>query len=415
MNAQYVCPGCSCLCDDIELELDEESRIKTVCNACLKGAMRFLNYNKNRAQPTMDGEVSDIDMCIEKAAALLRDAENPMIFGMDNSSVEAQQTGIKLARKLHARMDDSSSFCQGLILERIFSNEIKTCTLDEVRDESDVLVYWGSDTCNSHPRHISKFTYLPRGKHRQKGWEVERTPICIDVWKSNTAEVCKRLYQIPPGEDARLMNDIMSMLSDKVPENGLLEIKQLAILTKTLQKAEHGTIFPGLGLLYSIRDNIDLLVQFMEQLNHHADFHLIPMVGHYNMRGFNQTLHKETGHLNKVQFTGTKQVEHEPENALLESLKNNSIDTILIIGSDPLSSAPLSIARKLLDINTIVIEPYNTPTTRHSDVVIPCAVTGIESGGTAVRMDGAQFKLEQAADGEYPDDGEILKRLLEAV
>jgi formylmethanofuran dehydrogenase subunit B len=52
-----------------------------------------------------------------------------------------------------------------------------------------------------------------------------------------------------------------------------------------------------------------------------------------------------------------------------------------------------------------------------AEVVIPSAVTGVETDGTAYRMDGVPLPLKKVIDppeGCLPDE-EILRRLLEAI
>ena len=59
---------------------------------------------------------------------------------------------------------------------------------------------------NSHPRHLSRFAYYPRGEKRQKSYEEERTCIAVDVRKSATAKLCPNYYfRVPPGGDAEFI------------------------------------------------------------------------------------------------------------------------------------------------------------------------------------------------------------------
>jgi formylmethanofuran dehydrogenase subunit B len=48
-------------------------------------------------------------------------------------------------------------------------------------------------------------------------------------------------------------------------------------------------------------------------------------------------------------------------------------------------------------------------------VTIPCAATGVESGGTAIRMDGKVIGLSKIITSEYMTDEEIMDRLMEAI
>jgi formylmethanofuran dehydrogenase subunit B len=177
-----------------------------------------------------------------------------------------------------------------------------------------------------------------------------------------------------------------------------------------LKKAEFGVIFAGIGLTYSIKDDIDILVSLADML---PNFHIMPMVGHYNMRGFNEALFKQTGFVNRVKF-GDKTV-HDNKYAIVEALKAKSIDALLVVGSDPLSSLPRSLTSHLASIPVICIDPCVTLISTIAEVTIPAAVSGIESGGSAVRMDGKGIEMSKVIENTYLSDMEIMNRLMEGL
>ncbi len=401
-----TCTGCSLLCEDIDVVL-EKGRIKETRNACRRGAARFRGC-KNRLTPSVNRKQTDIDTAIKKAADILKNATSPMLFGWSNSTCEAQAKGIELAKKLNAAIDDTSSFCQGLLIERALKKKFMTCSLEDVRNNADVLVYWGSDAQDSQPRHLSRFSVFPRGESRQRGYEEDRLAIAIDVRESNTAKICKgHFYRIPLKGDREFILALMDALSGKVPK---YDAKRILELAGFLKKAEFGVIFAGIGLTYSIKDDIDILVSLADML---PNFHIMPMVGHYNMRGFNEALFKETGFVNRVKF-GEKPI-NDNKYAVVEALKAKSIDALLVVGSDPLSSLPRSVIPHLASIPVICIDPCVTLTSTIAEVTIPAAVSGIESGGSAVRMDGKVIEMSKVVENTYLSDAEIMTRLMEGI
>ena len=421
LNENYhVCTGCALLCDDIEVVTDGNA-ITEVKTACRKGVSRMKGCNEPTL-PTVEGKQVDIDVAIGAAADILKNSESPLIFGLGNSTDGAQKKAIELAKHIGAILDDTSSFCQGPTLEAIFNKTIKSCTLDDVRNKADVIVYWGADPSNSHPRHLSKFSYFPRGQERQRGWEEDRTMITIDIRKSHTAKISgDKFHQIPLQADEEFIDALIDALSGKVPKVPFeYDAKRILELANILKNARFGIIFVGLGLVYSL-DNMDPIVKLMDKLNELSNFHLIPMVGHYNMRGFNQNLFNETGHLNRVKFEkgDNTNVVHGAEFSIVESLNEKKVDAALIIGSDPLSSLPRAVADHLLNIPVITIDPCETFTSRKAKVTIPSALSGVECGGSAIRMDGEEVKFEPIVDVKSqtirPSDEEILTRIMEAL
>lgn len=402
-----TCTGCALLCDDIDVVI-ENNRVKETRSACRRGAARFRGC-VNRLAPSVDKKPADTGAAIKRAAQILKNAKNPMLFGWSNSTSEAQAKGIQLAKRLNAAIDDTSSFCQGILIEKVLQKKFKTCQLEDVRDRADVLVYWGSDAQDSEPRHLSRFSYFPRGEFRQRGYEEDRLAIAIDVRESNTAKICKgHFYRIPPKGDREFILALLDALSGKVPA---YEAKKMLELAGILKKAEFGVIFAGIGLTYSIKDEPDILVSLADML---PNFHAMPMVGHYNMRGFNEALFKETGFVNRVKFDGNSAA-HDNKYSIVEALRQKSIDALLVMGSDPLSSLPRSVLSHLANIPVICIDPCVTLTSKIASVTIQAAVSGVEAGGSAVRMDGRVIELSKVVENNYLSDTEILTRLTEVL
>jgi formylmethanofuran dehydrogenase subunit B len=418
LNKNYrTCTGCALLCEDIEVE-ESSGQITKIKTACRKGFSRMSGCS-DPMPCGVDGKNVDIATAIKGASDILKNAHNPLIFGLANSTCEAQKKAIELAKLIGAVIDDTSSFCQGPALEAIFHEKIRTCTLDDVRNKGDVIVYWGADPSNSHPRHLSMHSYFPRGKERQRGWEEDRTAIAIDVRKSHTAKICgDRFYQIPLQTDEFLIDALVDALSGKMPKVPFeYDIKKILELANVLKKAHFGVIFAGLGLVYSIED-MGTMARLMDKLNEVSNFHLIPVVGHYNMRGFNQKLFEETGYLNRVKFEKSEKdfdVSHGVEYSIMEVLNTKKIDAALIIGSDPMSCLPRSAAEYLLEIPLVSIDPCENFTSRVAKVTIPSALSGVECGGSAIRMDGVKVTFEPMIKTTRLSDEEILKRIMEAI
>jgi formylmethanofuran dehydrogenase subunit B len=404
-----VCTGCSLLCDDIELVL-KAGAISQAKNLCRKGYAHFQSLFTERTSPQVDGQKASMDEALGRAAEILRESKRPLLYGWSSSSSEAQKEGIDLAKKLGATLDDTSSFCEGLLLERVLNGRLPTCTLDDVRNFADLSLFWGSDPSNSHPRLLSRFAYYPRGEKRQKSYEEERTCVVVDVRKSATAHLCQQLIRLSPGGDAEFISAVAAVLDGKIPRSG--DKKRMIELGTLLRKTEFGAIFPGAGLVYSLKEKMGLLQGLLEQLNKIAPFKVIPMVGHYNGRGFNQLLLEETGFINRVSFQDG-QARHAPEYSIMEAAR--SCDAALVIGSDPLSSLPFGVARALASVPLIAVDPRRSLTTDAAKVVLPSAMYGLEAAGTALRMDGIKIEFQPIVASNLMPDQEILKRIGEAV
>jgi formylmethanofuran dehydrogenase subunit B len=405
-----ICTGCSLLCEDIEAA-EKDGAFSHVKNLCRKGHGHFQAINTERTVPMIDGHEVTLDQAVSKAAEILKNAKSPLLYGWSNSTLEAQAVGIELARKLGATIDGTWSFCREFLMERILLGKIPTCTLDDVRNYADTTVFWGSDPSNSHPRHLSRFSYYPRGEKRQKSYEEERTCIVVDVRKSATARLCSNYYfQLPLGGDAEFIESILAVLDGKIPKFG--DKKRMIELGTILKKTEYGVIFPGQGMVSSIGSKMDLFEKLLARLNEISTFKVIPMVVDYNTRGFDQLLLDKTGFINCVSFQDGIPM-HEPESCVVPMAK--ICDAALVVGTDPLSTMPIGTARALAKIPLIVIDSQRSITTDAAKVVIPSAFPGMEAGGTAIRMDGMKIAFEPIIKSKRPSDEQILVRILEAI
>lgn len=400
-----VCTACSCLCDDIGLQIEGDT-VKRIENACRKGsAFIYATQSQSKRNACLvEGQPVDADKALDRAAKELSRAKRPLIFGLDNSSLEAQAAGIELARKLGCVIDDTSSYCHGNLVEHVLNGTIPTCSLEDVKS-SDLILYWGSNPHHSHPRHLSKFTIYAHPEYVELGATRRVTLAAIEVRQSETAVICHRVFRVRPRGDRELIDAMSKGIAASPATPDAQKILDL------IRKSRFTIMFVGLGLTYSLDNDYAPFVELCNRLSKWGRIAVVPMVGHYNMRGFNQSLRKATGFVNKVSFSGG--LFHGDQYSLLEQVRNGASDCILVVGSDPFSSLPRSVKKALANIPRIVVDPFQSSTSKEATVVIGPSVTGVESGGSAVRMDGTEFKLTPALRTNRMSDELILTRIAE--
>lgn len=373
-----VCTGCALLCDDVTVG-------ETGCrHACRIGDAHITSTNQ--IGQMVNHSPADMDAAIRSAAEILVSAEKPVFVGFGNSVTGAQATGIELADKLGAGIKTVHTG----VFDNILEGRVKTCTLSEVRDYADVIIFLGCDPMNTHPRLLSGYAYYPRGERRQHGWETDRTAITIDLHPSHTASICKEAYTIDPHRQIEFMDALMDALSNKVPKT-TYDKKRILKLAGTLKKAEFGVVFAGTSA-----PPRDVTVRLMDRLNESSDFRLLSLAPGYNLRSIAEQLHSRPG-----DDGGGNGVGRDLDEA----------DCILCLGFDLMNSLPAhGINGKM-----IVIDPNETLTSRYADVAIQCAAGGIDCAGSAVRMDGETVEIPLIRESERLSDGAILKRILEVV
>jgi formylmethanofuran dehydrogenase subunit B len=423
---QVVCMGCGLLCDDIKVKV-EGGKIVSTLHTCIRGdwALRNANSEFRLTSPMVkkNGKLVKVsfDEALDRAAEILSSAERPLLWGWSSASVEAQRMGILLAKRLGAVIDSTSSVCHGSSILAGREAGFRTATLGEVKNRADLLVYWGSDPSHSHPRHLSRYTILPRGIYTQMGYEQKKLMI-IDVRKSRTGKFANQVLEVEPNKDYELISAMRMILKGKnVKEKEVagIPVKTLNQVIETWKTQEFGVIFVGLGLSMSRGKyrNIEALYKLVQELNEYTRFVAIPMAGHYNMVGFNQVATWLTGQPFGID-TGRGDTYSNPgETTGAEIIARDEFDAMLVVASDPMSMMPSPIARKIASKPLVVIDCLENPTTKNADTVLPAAVTGVEAEGTAYRLDFVPIRLKKFIEpiGDCKPDEEILSLLLEKI
>jgi formylmethanofuran dehydrogenase subunit B len=105
-----TCTFCGCVCDDINLHHDD-LRIHKADRACVLGTAWFLNHTAEKKYPValIDGEEATLDEAIEAAATFLHEADMPLIYGMSNTTCEAQKECAAMADLLGGLLDSHTS------------------------------------------------------------------------------------------------------------------------------------------------------------------------------------------------------------------------------------------------------------------------------------------------------------------
>jgi len=372
---KVTCVGCSCLCDDVIVEIEDKIIVK---HACRIGSSIFLNYNKARVTPMIEGNPVDFDKALSKAIDIIKDSKSLAIYGLDYTTIEAQKVAVGIVKKVNGYIKNSSELWDLAKLADV----LKTTTLENVKDYAYGIIYWGIDVHNSMPRHMARYSYYPRGKKTQRGYE-DRYLVVIDVRRSHTAMLVKRNARfIEVNDDLKLVEEFINALDGRSSNNDVMEV------VKNIKKSDFNVIFGGAGLKLGLKNGLDKFVEMVRKM----DVYFIPIDPKPNAMGFY-----------KIVGSG---------DSFIDLLKKDEIDTVVVVGVDALEILPFDIARKLAKINTIVISAKRTFTAEIAKVVIPSSIPGVECGGTMVRHDGVEMKLRPPFKSEY-DDVKILKKIEE--
>lgn len=418
-----VCSFCGTLCDDIEVDV-QDNTIENVRHTCRIGYSKFMSSNdlEHRLLKPMvrkDGKLVEASMeeALSRAAEILRQAKKPLLYGWSSTSCEAHKVGIEIAEELGGIIDSTSSVCHGPSVLAIQDVGVSHCTMGEVKNRADLIIYWGSNPMHAHPRHLSRYSIFPRGYFRERG-QQDRQLVVIDVRKTDTAKLANLYIQVDYNRDYELISAIRKVVNGgelKPEEVAGVPKERILQLAEMMKKAQFGVLFFGMGLTQSAgrHRNIDNAISLVRDLNAYTKFIIAPMRGHYNVTGFSEVLSWQAGFPFGVDFSRGYARYNPGETTANDVLYRGECDAALIVASDPVSHFPRKSTENLARIPYVVVDIHSSPTTALADVVIPSAIVGVEVEGTAYRMDTVPIRTRKVKDAPegVTSDVEILEKL----
>ncbi len=418
MVEHIACTFCGCVCDDIVVEL-EGSRIAGVRGACVVGRGVLDEYDPEVRRPVVAGREVDWEQAVGAAAAILNEADSPLIYGLSSTAIEAQRKAVKLADRLGAIIDTTSSVCHGPTGLAMQAVGEATCTLGEVRDRADLIVFWGCNPAASHPRHLGRFSLTPAGALTPNG-RADRTVVVVDVRPTGSSKQADHFLQVNAGADFEVLTALRYLARGEHVEAGAvggIPVSQLRDLVRTMKACRYGVVFMGMGLTMSRGRHLNVgeLFSLVAELNTYTRFSVIPMRGHGNVAGADQVLTWSSGYPFAVSFARGYPQFGPGEFSAVDVLARGEADAALIVASDPVAHLPRAAAEHLEHIPTILLDPTPSLTASIAQVVFPTASYGLDAAGTAYRMDNVPIPLHRLFASGRPTDEEILDRIIEAV
>jgi formylmethanofuran dehydrogenase subunit B len=296
-----------------------------------------------------------------------------------------------------------------------------TCTLGEVKNRADLIIYWGGNPAECHPRHFTKYTLTQKGKFVPNG-RKGRTMVLVDIRETPSAKAADVFLQIKPTRDFEVLTILRALIKDQrvdpaaAAETGLT-LEQLRDLAERMKRARFGVLFFGMGVSMTRGKHMNsaAILALAAELNAFTKFVAMPMRGHGNVTGADVVMRWTTGYPFGVNLSRGYPRFNPGEFSTVDLLLRGDNDAALILGADPGATMPQPAIDHLARIPTIVLDPKVTHTSRLARIHITTAVTGISAPGTVYRMDEIPLPLRPALKSPYPTDEEVVRRICRAV
>ncbi len=411
-----TCTFCGCVCDDMILTVDmEQKRITQAKNACVLGKAWFAEHTvEDRPFALVDGREATTAEGIEAAAQILAEARYPIIYGLSDTTCEAQRQAVAIADLIGANIDTTTSVCHGPSGMAFQGVGESTATLGEIKNRADLVIYWGGNPAESHPRHFTRYAVTPKGMYIPNG-KKDRTVVLVDVRRTPSTPVADIFIQVKPRSDFEVLWALRALVKGRrvdpsVEERTGVALATLEDLAQRMKSCRYGVLFFGMGLTMTRgrHFNSGALLALATDLNEYTHFVAKPVRGHGNVTGADNVVSWQTGFPFAVNFSRGYPRFNPGEFTTVDLLARGEADAALIIASDPGSNFPKPAIEHMRQIPVIVLDPKDTYTSSLARVAFTTATYGINTPGTVYRMDDVPISLRPAFGSPYPSDLEVL-------
>ena len=412
-----TCTFCGCVCDDMDLTVDlDAKRITKAKNACVLGRAWFLNHGiEDHPMAMIDGREVPLEDAMDEAARILDEARFPITYGLSDSPCEAQRVAVAINDLVRGNIDTTTSVCHGPSGIAFQGVGESTATLGEVKNRADLVIYWGGNPAESHPRHFTRYAVTPKGRYIPNG-KKDRHVVLVDVRKTPSAPVADEFIQVRPGRDFELLWILRALVRGRRVSGDMEELtgvpsETIEALVERMKNCNFGVLFFGMGLTMTRgrHFNSGALLALASDLNEHTHFVAKPVRGHGNVTGADNVVSWQTGYPFGVNFHRGYPRFNPGEFTTVDLLARGDADAAMMIATDPASNFPKRAIENLKKIPVITLDAKPTYTSRQARVAFMVATYGINTGGTVYRMDDVPITLRPAFDSPFPSDETVLQ------
>ncbi|NHI91367.1 MAG: hypothetical protein EAX96_02615 [Candidatus Lokiarchaeota archaeon] len=384
---KIACPGCSILCDDIFIEL-ENGKIEHVLNACSKGYAKFNKITKNRLDESIINKFGiqkkvDFEQSIQMLKDFIKESKRPLFLIGNKCTIDDIKEIFQVAENVNGIVACPSSQSYLKFMKKLKKVGIEIPTYKEMIDFVDTMVFWGTNPSATHLRHASKFSVLTRGEKITKGKE-DRFVVMVDIRKTEIRVLTDEFIQLEINQDNDLIAALMEIANEKelnsLPFN--FPLKDLINIHKFFMKSDEIVIFIGDGFLGNSPDTIDKFIDLvLIYKNKGVNIKILPMVENFGINNYISLVLEEYDGKTIIDFRDKSEIIKFDYTIIYD------IDLVLYLNFDPIESIPIDPIKEMLKKKSVYLGPRKNWISMITDLAIPTSEPLIESHGTVKRLD----------------------------
>ncbi|MDP3589949.1 MAG: formylmethanofuran dehydrogenase subunit B [Methylobacter sp.] len=410
-------PFCGIGTDDLTIQVDGVS-LKVVKNGCAVNTPAFEQAITD-TRPRVDGKEVNLDVAVAKAAALLKDTNQPVIGGCA-TDVNGMRALLALADRSGAVVDNMNfTGARNNFLALQDSGWMNT-TLAEVKNRCDLLLVVGADLEGFSPRFFERYLWNEESMFLDD--TGKREVIYLGKAPSGTASTS------PNGQKALVFEcanedlpDVVAVLRALVKANpirvdsvGGIAVADLQSIADKLLAASYSVVTWAAGALaYS---QAELTVQTVSEMvkdinNRNTRSSGLPLGGKEGDQTANQVCGWTTGYPARTRFSSGFP-EYDPYlNDTNILLANGEADALVWVQAFNAKAVP-----PVTSLPTIVVGRSGMTFAKEPDVFIPVGTPGIDHAGHAYRMDNVvAIRLKKLRESGLPSTFDVLNAIEQAL
>eukprot|EP00913_Durusdinium_trenchii_P008811 g8277.t1 len=308
----------------------------------------------------IEGESAGLAEAIDRSVQILKRSVNPLIFGLSRSSTLGQRAAVELAERLGANIDTTASVCHGPSIMAIQQVGESTCSLGEIRNRSDLVIFWGANPVESHPRHFERYSVEPSSEFLPGGHD-DRTIVVVDTKPTATSDMADLFLRVKPERDFEVFWLLRQLIRGDEPEFPVdtgLSLDTLRDLARRMTSCRYGAVFFGLGLAQRGLGHltVDALLRLVADLNSHTRFVTRRLRLPGDVTGADTVLCWQTGYPFAVNLSRDFPRYNPGEFSADEMLRRHEVDACVLIGSESIEMLSPAARDALRQIPTIVLD-----------------------------------------------------------
>jgi formylmethanofuran dehydrogenase subunit B len=410
-------PFCGIGTDDLTIQVDGVS-LKVVENGCAVNTPAFEQAITD-TRPRVDGKDVSLDVAVAKAAALLKNTNQPVIGGCA-TDVNGMRALLALADRSGAVVDNMNfTGARNNFLALQDSGWMNT-TLAEVKNRCDLLLVVGIDLEGFSPRFFERYLWNKESMFMDD--TAKREVIYLGKAPSGKASTS------PDGQTALVFEcanedlpDVVAVLRALVKGNpirvdsvGGIAVADLQGIADKLKAASYSVVTWAAGALaYSQAElTVQTISEMVKDINdRNTRSSGLPLGGKEGDQTANQVCGWTTGYPARTRFSSGFP-EYDPflndANALLA---NGEADALVWVQAFNAKAVPPETA-----LPTIVVGRSGMTFAKEPDVFIPVGTPGIDHVGHAYRMDNVvAIRLKKLRESGLPSTFDVLHAIEQAL